>query len=142
MRTKLIVVVAGVWMLLAVTPVVAHHSFAAEFDAAQEVNLRGPVTKTEWINPHAWVYIDVKGPNGIMENWAIELGAPNLLLRRGWGKNSLPIGTVIVIDGYRARDGSARANAKDITLPDGRKTFVGSSGAGAPYDKKDDKDRQ
>jgi len=116
-------------------PVDAHHAFSAEFDAAQPIVLKGTVSKAEWINPHSWVYIDVKGADGKIVTWAIECGAPNALLRRGWNKNSLPIGTEIVVDGYRAKDGSTTANARDITFPDGKKLFMGSSGTGAPYEK-------
>jgi hypothetical protein len=132
----LAVAVAGVATLLAAAPLVAHHAFSAEFDANQPIVLKGTVSKTEWINPHAWVYIDVTGPDGRVENWAIECGAPNALLRRGWSKNSLPIGVEIVVDGFRAKDGSTTANARDITTPDGRKVFVGSSGTGAPYEER------
>ena len=113
----------------------AHHAFSAEFDANQPIVLKGTISKAEWINPHSWVYIDVKGADGKVITWAIECGAPNALLRRGWNKNSLPIGTEVVVDGYRAKDGSATANAKDITFPDGKKLFMGSSGTGAPYEK-------
>jgi hypothetical protein len=93
------------------------------------------VTKTEWVNPHSWIHIEVKDADGKVASWAIECGAPNSLLRRGLNKNSIPIGTEIVVDGYQARDGSPTANAKDITTPDGKKFFVGSSGTGAPYEK-------
>ena len=134
MRTRLSIAVAGVGIMLAAGPVLAHHAFSAEFDANQPLSLRGTVTKTEWINPHSWVYVDVKSPDGKAVTWAIECGAPNALLRRGWNKNSLPIGTEIVIDGFRAKNGSTTANAKNITLPDRRKMFVGSSGTGAPGD--------
>ena len=113
----------------------AHHAFSAEFDANQPIVLKGTVSKAEWINPHSWVYIDVKSADGKVVTWAIECGAPNALLRRGWNKNSLPIGTEVVVDGYRAKDGSSTANAKDITFPDGKKLFMGSSGTGAPYEK-------
>ena len=93
------------------------------------------MTKTEWINPHSWIHVDVKGTDGKVASWAIECGAPNSLIRRGLNKNSIPVGTELVVDGYQARDGSTTANAKDITIPDGKKFFVGSSGTGAPYEK-------
>jgi hypothetical protein len=114
----------------------AHHAFAAEFDA-KPIKLQGTVTKMEWINPHAWIHIDVKKPDGKIESWMIEGGTPNTLLRRGFTKNSLLPGTEIMVDGYQAKDGSMRANGRDLTLPDGRKLFMGSSGTGAPEDGKD-----
>lgn len=116
--------------------VLAHHAFSAEFDANRPVTLRGAVTKVEWINPHSWVHIDVKGPDGTVVAWKIEMGAPNQLLRRGWNKNSLPVGVEIVVEGYGAKNGSNIANGGNITLGDGRKLFVGSSGTGAPYEEK------
>ena len=128
MRTKLSVMIAGLGLLLAAVPVLAHHSFAAEFDAKQPVKLQGTVTKMEWINPHAWIYIDVKDTDGTVTNWMVEAGAPNALLRRGWTKNSLLPGTEIVIEGYQAKDGANRANGRDITFKDGKKLFVGSAG--------------
>jgi uncharacterized protein DUF6152 len=115
----------------------AHHSFAAEFDANQPVQLRGTVVKVEWINPHTWIHLDVKKTDGSMERWMIEGGTPNTLLRRGLTKNSLPEGTEIVVDGYKAKNGSNRANGRDLTFTDGRKLFMGSSGTGAPRDGKD-----
>jgi hypothetical protein len=114
----------------------AHHAFSAEFDANQPVFLKGALTKSEWINPHAWIYLDVKDASGQTQNWAIECGAPNALLRRGWNGNSLKIGIELVVEGFRAKNGSFVANARDITLPDGRKVFVGSQGTGAPYEEK------
>jgi len=122
-------------MLLATAAAWAHHSFAAEFDANKHVTLRGRVTQVEWINPHVWIHIDVKGPDGAVVNWMVEGGPPNALLRMGWTKNSLPEGMEIVVDGYQAKDGAERANGKDITFPDGKKMFVGSSGPGAPPEK-------
>ena len=121
----------------AVVPVWAHHAFSAEFDAKRPVKLRGVVTKMEWINPHSWIHIDVKDANGKVTPWMVEGGAPNALLRRGFTKKSLPVGTEVLIEGYQAKDGSMRANGRDITLPDGSKLFVGSSGTGAPLDGKD-----
>jgi hypothetical protein len=115
----------------------AHHSFAAEFDANQPIQLRGTVVKVEWINPHTWIHLDVKKTDGSMERWMIEGGTPNTLLRRGLTKNSLPEGTEIVVDGYKAKNGSNRANGRDLTFTDGRKLFMGSSGTGAPRDGKD-----
>ena len=139
MRTKLAIVVAGIGLLLSVEPVLAHHSFAAEFDAKRPVKLRGTITRMEWINPHAWIHIDVKGPDGKIVNWMIEAGTPNTLFRRGFTKDSLEPGTEILVDGYLSKDGSNRANGRDVTFPDGRKLFLGSSGTGAPYDEKSGK---
>ncbi len=120
---------------LSVAPsVLAHHSFAAEYDADKPVTLTGSVTKMAWINPHSWIYIDVKKSDGTVENWAIEAGPPGTLVRAGFTKNSLAPGTVIKINGYRAKDGALRANGRDITLPDGRLLFVGGSSPGAPKD--------
>jgi hypothetical protein len=134
MRSRLFGVVAGAAFVVAaaVVPVIAHHSFAAEFDAKKPVKLRGTVTKMEWINPHSWIHIDVKTPDGKVEQWMVEGGAPNALLRRGWNKNSLLPGTEIFVEGFQAKDGALRANGRDITFPDGKKLFVGSSGIGAP----------
>ena len=120
--------------MFAVSSVRAHHAFAAEFDAKKPVKLQGSVTKVEWINPHAWIHIEVKHPDGKVEQWMIEGGKPNTLFRRGVNKNSLPFGTVIVVDGYQAKDGTLKANGRDITFPDGRKLFIGSTGTGAPGD--------
>ena len=133
--TKLVVALAGVGLFLATAPAWAHHSFAAEFDPARPIKLQGTVTEMEWINPHSWIHLDVKGPDGKVTSWMVEGGSPNALLRRGFTKTSLPEGSVIVIEGYQAKDGSNRANGRDITFADGRKLFLGSAGSGAPDDK-------
>src|SRR5205814_8362409 len=112
----------------------AHHSFSAEYDADKPVTLTGSVTKMAWINPHSWIYIDVKKPDGTVENWAVEAGPPGTLIRAGFTKDSLAFGTVIKVNGFRAKDGALRANGRDITLPDGRLLFVGGSSPGAPTD--------
>jgi hypothetical protein len=129
---KVLSVVCGALLAGAALPVLAHHSFAAEFDANKPVTLEGTVTKMEWINPHSWIHIDVTTPGGEVQKWMVEGGAPNALLRRGWNRDSLPAGTKIKVQGFQAKDGSMRANGRDITFADGRKLFVGSSGTGAP----------
>jgi hypothetical protein len=137
MRTALIVVLTGAGLVLAAVPASTHHAFSAEFDAKKPIRLEGTVTKVEWINPHAWIHIDVKRPDGTIEKWMIEGGTPNTLFRRGVNKSSLPYGTVIIVDGYQARDGSLKGNGRDLTFPDGRKLFIGSTGTGAPDDARD-----
>jgi hypothetical protein len=139
MKTTLAGILAGAGMLLAVAPVSAHHAFAAEFDATKPIKLRGTVKRMEWINPHAWIHIDVKGQDGKVVTWMIEAGPPNSLLRRGFSRNSLMPGTEILVDGYRAKGGGNRANGTDLTFLDGRRLFLGSSGTGAPSDERDPK---
>jgi hypothetical protein len=129
-------------VLAAAGTAAAHHAFAAEFDANKPIKLRGTVAKAEWINPHTWFHIDVKRPDGKVERWMIEGGPPNALYRRGFTKNSLPIGTEILVEGFRAKDGSLRGNGRDLTFPDGRKLFLGSSGTGAPRDGRDPGERR
>ena len=124
---------AAAALLAAGITVSAHHSFGAEFDANRPVTLKGTVAKMEWINPHSWIHIDVKDPTtGKVERWMVEGGAPNALIRRGWNKKSLLEGTPIIVEGFAAKDGTNRANGRDIVFPDGKKLFVGSSGTGAP----------
>jgi DNA/RNA endonuclease YhcR with UshA esterase domain len=135
MRTNLVVAVAAAGMLFATVPASAHHAFAAEFDAKKPVHYEGTVTKVELINPHTWIHVDVKNPDGTVTNWMFEAGSPNVLLRRGFTKETIKPGTAVVVDGYQSKDGSFRANGRDITLPDGRKLFLGSSGTGAPDEK-------
>jgi hypothetical protein len=113
--------------LVCAAPVSAHHSFAAEFDVAKPVQLRGIVTEVEFLNPHSWIHMDVKKDDGSVERWSIEGGTPNTLFRMGINRNSLPVGTEIFVDGYQARDGSTRASGRDITLADGKKVFLGGS---------------
>jgi hypothetical protein len=137
MRTSHLFLAALLGVLAAGPPLAAHHSFAAEFDGSRPVTLKGTVTKMEWTNPHAWLHVDVKGPDGKVVEWMIEGGAPNALLRRGWNRESVARGTAIVIQGFRARDGSNRASGGDVTLPDGKKLFIGSTGTGAPGDRQD-----
>jgi len=131
MRTRLFVTITGVGLLLATVPVWAHHAFAAEFDINRPLTLRGTVTKWQVTNPHSWIHIDVKGPDGKVVPWAIEGGSPNSLYRLGFTKESLPFGTEIVVEGFQAKDLSNKAVGKNITLPGGKKLFLGGSAPGA-----------
>jgi hypothetical protein len=133
MRSTRLVLALGAALLLA-APLWAHHAFAAEFDGNKPVNLRGTVSKMEWINPHAWIHVDVKDADGKVTTWMVECGSPNTLLRRGVTKASVTAGMEIVVDGYQSKDGSNRANGRDVTFADGRKVFLGSTGTGAPGD--------
>ena len=132
MKTTLAVAGTIALIVVATAPIAAHHSFAAEFDAKQPVLFKGTVTKMEWINPHVWIHMNVTQPNGKTEAWMVEGGAPTVLFRRGFSKTSLQAGTQIVVDGYRAKDGTNKMNAREITLADGRKLFAGSDGTGTP----------
>lgn len=134
-RLTLGVILGGVMAALSPLPVWAHHAFAAEFDANKPVKFTdATVTKVMLINPHSWIYVDVKQPDGTVVNWAIEAGSPNVLLRRGITRNTLKPGDKINVDGYQAKDGTHRANGRDLKLPNGQQLFLGSSGEGAPYE--------
>jgi hypothetical protein len=135
MRKVVAILGVGALTLLAAAPAWTHHAFSAEFDANKPVKLRGVVTKMEWVNPHSWIHIDVKRTDGNTESWMIEAGPPGALVRRGWSKSSIPPGMEVLVEGYQAKDGTRKANGRDVTLPDGKRLFVGSSGTGAPYDK-------
>jgi Family of unknown function (DUF6152) len=131
MNRKLMTTLAAAGLLAAVAlPVAAHHSFSAEFDSTKPLKLEGEVVKMEWTNPHTWLYLDVKKPDGTVEHWAVEGGAPGVLLRAGWNRNSLPAGTKIIVNGFPAKDGNFRANSRSIEFPDGRKLDTGSSYTG------------
>jgi len=133
MRTKFLLSAAA--LLIGTAPILGHHAFGGEFDPNKPVLLKGPVTKVEWVNPHAWIHLEVTKPDGTKEEWMVEGGTPNTLLRRGVTRESLKVGTQLVIDGYQARDHSLlRANGRNVTYPDGKKLFLGSSGTGAPTD--------
>jgi len=123
------IAVAGA-LLLAAVPATAHHAFAAEFDVDKPVKVKGTITKVEWVNPHAWLYVDVKGADGTVVNWHFELGPPNALIRLGWKKDSIPTGVEVEISGYQAKSGEPVANGRSIKLPDGRELFSGGSGPG------------
>jgi hypothetical protein len=127
MKTKLAIFAAGIAVLLAGKPMVAHHSFAAEFDSAKTIKLTGTVTKIEWMNPHAYFYIDVMGEGGKVANWGLEMGSPNGLMRQGWTRNSMKIGDTVIVEGSAAKDGSLIGNARNVTLSDGKRLFAASS---------------
>jgi hypothetical protein len=118
--------------LTAAASAAAHHAFSTEFDASQPITLKGTITQVEWINPHAWIHLDVKKDDGTVEKWMIEAGSPNTLVRRGLTRDSIPAGTEVVVFGYRPRNGSNAANGRDVTLPNGQRLFITSPGTGAP----------
>ena len=140
--------VVGFGLMAGTAQVVAHHAFAAEFDANRPVRLAGKITRMEWINPHdaprsarirpaPWMHLEVTNEDGTVDNWMIEAGPPGALVRRGWSKNSVLPGIEVMVEGYQAIDGALRANGRDVTFPDGRRLFAGSSGTGAPLDGRD-----
>ena len=130
MRRKPTFALAVLGVLISALPLWAHHAFAAEFDAKKQVKVRGTIAKVELINPHSWLHVDAKNADGTTTRWMFEAGTPNVLLRRGFTKTSLPIGTEVIVEGFQAKDGSTRANSRDITFPDGKKIFLGSSAPG------------
>ena len=137
MKANFCIAILAAGLLVTAAPVWAHHAFAAEFDAKRPVHLEGTLVKVELINPHSWIHVSVTGPDGKVTTWMVEAGSPNVLLRRGFNKNTIAPGTKVIVDGYQSKDGSERANGRDITLPNGQKLFLGSSGTGAPYDKQE-----
>jgi hypothetical protein len=139
MRARVLTAAIGMALVGAAVavPVVAHHAFSAEFDANRPLHLEGKVVKMEWINPHAWVHVEITNDEGNAEVWMVEGGTPNTLFRRGFTQDSLAIGTEIIVDGYQAKDGSEKMNGRDLTFRDGSKLFMGSSGTGAPTDGRD-----
>jgi hypothetical protein len=127
MKNRLMVFIIGLGMVAASRPVFGHHAFAAEYDAKQVMTLKGSLTTVDWINPHAWLHVDVKDESGKTVTWAIEFGSPNALLRRGLRKTDFPPGTEVVVEGYRAKNGTATLNGRSVKLPDGRNLFTGGS---------------
>ena len=140
MRARTVVAIVGASLVLAGTAgsASAHHAFAAEFDADRPVQFEGTVVRMEWVNPHVWIHLEVDLPDGTTDRWAFEGGTPNVLFRRGFTRRSLDLGTRVVVDGYQAKDGTNRANGRDLTFTDGTKLFLGSSGIGAPYELRPD----
>ena len=132
MKSRLMVLIAGLGLVVATVPLAAHHSFAAEYDASKPVTLKGAVTRVEWTNPHARFYVDVKDDKGTVTNWNLELASPNVLTRQGWTRKSLNVGDMITVEGSLAKDGSKMANARLVTLASGKRIFAGSSGGDGP----------
>ncbi len=132
MKTTLSLTLVALGLVASTLPLSAHHAFAAEFDVNKPVKLRGTVTKIEMVNPHSWIHVAVKNADGTTTEWMIEGGSPNALIRHGFTKAALPVGTEVIFEGYQAKDGSPRANGRDITFPDGKKIFLGSSGPEGP----------
>jgi hypothetical protein len=132
MKTKLSLLLIGAALFCGAHKLLAHHAFSAEFDANKPVKLKGVVIKMEWVNPHAWIHIQVLGPDGKVVEWMIEGAAPNAMIRRGFTKDSLPVGTEIIVEGFQAKDGSNTGNGRNLTFADGRTLFIGSSGLGSP----------
>jgi hypothetical protein len=135
MRIKQAVLAAGIGLLAATLPLVAHHSFAAEFDSAKPVSLQGVVTKLDWMNPHIWIYFDAKDDSGTVAHWQCEGGPPNTLTRNGWSRDSLKIGDQVNVEGFRSKDGTNTCNARTVKLPDGKRVFAGSAEDGGPSKK-------
>jgi hypothetical protein len=132
MRMKLLLLIIGASLFVGTGRLLAHHAFSAEFDANKPMKLKGTVTKMEWVNPHAWIHLEVKAPDGKVVEWLIEGAAPNAMIRRGFTKDSLPAGTEIIVEGFQAKDGSNTGNGRNLTFADGRTLFIGSSGTGSP----------
>lgn len=132
MLVKPAVLAAGIGLLAAALPLIAHHSFAAEFDSTKALSLQGVVTRLDWMNPHIWVYLDSKDDSGAVAHWQCEGGPPNALTRQGWSKDSLKVGDQVTIDGFRAKDGTNTCNARSVKLPNGKSVFAGSAEDGGP----------
>ena len=141
-RSTVALAAAALTLCVGASRLYAHHAFGAEFDPNLPVLLKGPVVRVEWINPHTWIHVEVTNKDGTKEVWMVEGGTPNTLLRRGLKRDTLKIGQPVVVDGYQSKDRSNRANGRDVTLPDGQKFFLGSSGTGAPYDAAAGKDQR